>query len=69
MYNVLLSIVHTHVLGPNFQEKKSCFNFLIQCFIYLYLGTCFLYHKGIVTFVFEHIMVQDILHNNYKAQE
>ena len=27
--------MHTHVLGPNFQEKKICFNFLT----YLYLET------------------------------
>ena len=38
MYNVLLCIMHTHISGPNFQEKIFPFNFLIQ-FTYLYLET------------------------------
>ena len=29
--------------------------------IYLYLDTCFLYYKGILAFIFEHIMAQEIL--------
>ena len=45
------------------------FNFLIQFYIYL-LDTCFLYDKGILEFIFEHIMVQEILcTRNYKTQE
>ena len=33
------------------------FNYLfIYLFIYLYLDTCFLYYKGLVAFIFEHIM-------------
>ena len=36
VYNVLPC---THVLGPNFQEKIFCFNFLIPLLIYLYLET------------------------------
>ena len=40
MYNALLCIMRTHVLGPNLQEKKIFhFNFLIRLFIYLYLET------------------------------
>ena len=31
--------MHTHIFGPNFQEKNFGFNFLIQLFIYLYLET------------------------------
>ena len=46
--------MHTHIFGPNFQEKT--FNFLIQFFIYLYLGT-FLYYKGILAFILKHIMI------------
>ena len=42
-------------------RKKSRFNFSIQLFINLYLDTCFLYYKGILAFIFEHIMVQEIL--------
>ena len=63
MYNVLPCVVHTHMFGPNFQENIFCFNFLIQLFIYLYLDTCSLYYKGILAFIFEHIIVQDILCN------
>ena len=36
------------------------FNFLIQLFIYLYLGTCFLYSKGILAFIVEP-MLQEIV--------
>ena len=49
--------MYTHIFGPNFQEKKSCVLILIQLFIYLYLDTCFLYYKGILAFIFEHIVV------------
>ena len=63
MYNALQYIMHTHILGPNFQEKVFHFNFLIQFSIYLYLDTCFLYYRGILAFIFEHIMVQEILVN------
>ena len=52
--------MRTHAFGPNFQGKKA-FNFLSQLFIYLYLDTCFLYYKGILAFIFEHIMAQEIL--------
>ena len=55
--------MRTHVFGPNFDEKIFRFNFLIQVFIYLYSDTCFLYYKGILAFIFEHIMVQEILCN------
>ena len=49
---------------PNIQgEKISHFNFLIQFFVYSYLDTCFLYYKGILAFIFKHIMVQEILCN------
>ena len=42
---------------------------LIQCFIYLYLDTYFLYYKGTLALIFEHIMVQERLYkNNYKTQ-
>ena len=54
-----------------FREKKIFhLNFLILLFIYSYLDTCFLYYKGILVFIFEHIMVQGIyVTNNYKTQE
>ena len=53
---------------PRFWPKLSGtiifhFNFLIQFLIYLHLDTCFLYYKGILAFIFEHIMVQGILCN------
>ena len=38
IYRILPYIMHTHIFGPNFQEKKKSFNFLIQ-FLYLYLET------------------------------
>ena len=50
-------------LAQTCREKILCFNFLIQLFIYLYLDTCFLDYKGILAFIFEHIMVQEILCN------
>ena len=31
--------MHSHVFGPNFQEKIFHFNILIQVFIYLYIET------------------------------
>ena len=50
--------------GPKFSGKKILhFNCLIQFFICLYLDTCFLYYKGILAFIFEHIIVQEILWN------
>ena len=61
--------MYTHIFGPNFQEKKSCVLILIQLFIYLYLDTCFLYYKGVLAFIFEHIVVPEILRNKYKTQE
>ena len=61
--------VHPHC-GPKLSGKIIFhFNFLIQFLIYLHLDTCFLYYKGILAFIFEHIMVQEILCNNYKTQE
>ena len=55
MYNV-----HSYFLAQNFQGKKNfCFNLLIQLSIYVYLDTCFLNYKGILAFIFEHIMVQE----------
>ena len=57
-------IRHTHVFDPNFQEKKSfVWIFVIQLFIYLHLDACFLYYKGILAFLFERIMAQEILCN------
>ena len=48
----------THIFGPNFQKKKSFgLKFLIQLFIYLDTRG-FLYYKGILAFIFEHIIVQ-----------
>ena len=55
-----------HIFGPNFQRKKSFknFNSINYLFIYLYLDTwVFLYYKGNLAFIFEHIMVQEILFN------
>ena len=64
MSNVFPYILCTHIFGPNFQGKKTFhFNFLIQFSIYLYLYTCSLYYKGILSFNFEHIMVQETLWN------
>ena len=52
----------THILGPEFQEKKFVLIFN-SIFIYLYLYTCLLCCKIILAFIFEHIMVQEILYN------
>ena len=38
-YRILLCIMHSHVFGPNIQEKIFHFNILIQVFIYLYIET------------------------------
>ena len=48
-------------LAQTFRKKILHLNFLIQLFIYLSLDTCFLYYKGILTFIFEYIMIQEIL--------
>ena len=49
---------------PKVSGKKTFrFNFLIQLCIYLYLDTCSLYYKEILAFIFEHIMVQEIVWN------
>ena len=49
--------------AQTFRKKIFRFNFFNSIFIYLYLGTCFLYYKGILAFIFEH-MLQEILCNN-----
>ena len=52
---------------PCFWPKLSGKNVLIfkfnYLFIYLYLDTWLLYYKGIVAFIFGHVMVQEILRN------
>ena len=69
-YCILPCIRCIHVFGPNFQEKKSFILIFNSIFIYLYLHTYFLYYKGILAFIFEYIMEQEILCNkNYKTQE
>ena len=62
---VFLCIMCTHVFGPNFQEKNLALKFFQfdYLFIYLYSSTCFWYFKRILAFIFEHIMVQEILCN------
>ena len=55
--------VHPHCGSKLSGKKIFWFNFLIQLFIYLKLDTSFLYYKGILAFIFEHIMVQEILCN------
>ena len=55
--------MHTHIFGPNFQGKKSFVLIFNSIFIYLDLDTCFLYDKGILAFIFEHIMVEEVLRN------
>ena len=50
-------------LAQTFKKKYFLLIFLIQFFIYLCLDTCFLYYKGMLAFIFEHIMVQEILCN------
>ena len=59
-YRVLPCV--THVSGPSFQGKNFCFNFL-NSIIYFYLDTCFVYYKGILAFIFEHIVVPEIVCN------
>ena len=57
-------IMSTYVLGPNFQGKNSfILIFQFNFFMYLYLDACFLYYKGILAFIFDHIMIQEILCN------
>ena len=57
------------ILAQAFRKKVFCFNILVQLFIYLfiylYLDACLMCYKGTLAFIFEHIMVQDIL---YKKQ-
>ena len=54
----LLCVMNTQVFWPKLSGKKLLrFNFLIQLFNYLYLDICLLYYKGILAFIFEHIMV------------
>lgn len=49
---------------PKLSGKKIfCFNSLIPLFIYLYFDTCFLYYKVILAFIFEQIMIREILRN------
>ena len=62
VYKVLPHIMRTHVFGLNFQEKNLSFKFFNSMF-YLYLDTFFLYYKGILAFICEHVMVQEILCN------
>ena len=54
--------VHPH-FWSKLSGKNFRFNFLIQFFIYLHLDSCFLYYKGILAFIFEHIMVEEVLRN------
>ena len=64
-YHFMPCIMHTHIFGPNFQEKNLALKFFQfdYLFIYLYSSTCFWYFKRILAFIFEHIMVQEILCN------
>ena len=54
-------------LTQTFRKKIFRFNVFIRLFIYLfiylYLDTYFLYYKGIFAFIFEHMMVPEILRN------
>ena len=51
-YTVLLCIMHSHVFGPNFQEKIFHFNILIQVFIYLYIETkLIMVFQGIILYM------------------
>ena len=54
-YRILPCIVCTQVFRPNFRENSISFKFFNSIFIYLYLDTCFLYYKGILAFIFEHV--------------
>ena len=67
---VFCRVCYTHIFGPNFQEKKFRFNFLIQCFIHLYLDTCFLYYKGILAFILNVLWYKKFyITDHYKTQE
>ena len=68
MHQMLPCIMCTHALAEAFRKKIFCFNSLIRLFIYLFLDTFFLYYKGILAFIFEHVMLQEI-NNNCKTQE
>ena len=63
-YCVLPGITHTQVFGLNFQGKHlllSLFN-STYLFIYIYiLVLFFLYCKGMLAFIIERVMVQEIL--------
>ena len=54
---LLPSVMHTHVVGPDFQGEKTSivliFDSVIYLFIHLYLNTCFLHYKGVLAFNFE----------------
>ena len=63
MYCILPCIMRTQVFGQTSRKKIFHFNFLIQLFTYLYFDICFLYYKGILAFIFEDIMVPEILHS------
>ena len=52
--------VHPHFLAQTFRKTILCFVFFNYLFIFRYL---FLYYKGILAFIFEHTMVQEILWN------
>ena len=59
---LLLRMMHTHVFGPNFQEKKPFALIFEFKFLFIHIKMLvFLYYKGILAFIFEHIMVQEIL--------
>lgn len=49
--------VHPRFWSKLSGKKYFVLIFLIQIFICLHLGTCFLYYKGILAFIFKHIMV------------
>lgn len=68
MSNTLLCTMRTHVLGASFQEGKKnlLFEFLIQILICLSVGTCCMYCKEMLAFIFQH-MVQDILGNTFNS--
>ena len=56
-------------LAQTFGKNMFHFSILIQCLIF-YLDTWFSYYKGLLIFIFEHIMAQKIyVINNYKTQE
>ena len=65
-------MMHTHILGPNFQETKSFvlvfeFNYLL---IYLWLDICFLYYIGILAFIFNILWYKQFyVTSTHKTQE